>query len=168
MADPIPTPKATPPDIVRAAYMDLVVTDLKASRRFYVDVLGLVVTEEDEDVIHLRSLEEFIHHNLVLRKGPIAAVAALAYRVRTPEDLDRAVDFYTELGCRVVRARRATRRASTNDPMRRLIFIPRCLSSGSARPQNGSRSTRNTAALSTGSPRGCSSATVFEASRRCS
>ena len=79
---------ATPPDIVRCAYMELVVTDLAASRAFYVDVLGLIVTEEDESTIYLRSLEEFIHHNLVLRKGPVAAVAALAYRVRTPEDLD--------------------------------------------------------------------------------
>ncbi|POH85097.1 hypothetical protein CJ026_026565, partial [Ralstonia pickettii] len=47
--------------------------------------------------------EEFIHHNLVLRQGPVAAVAAFSYRVRTPEDLDRAVAFYTELGCRVER-----------------------------------------------------------------
>jgi catechol 2,3-dioxygenase len=34
----------------------------------------------------------------VLRKGPIAAAAAFAYRVRTPEDVDRADAFYEELG----------------------------------------------------------------------
>ncbi len=101
--DRIPTPNATPPDIVRCAYMEIVVTDLEASRNFYVNVLDLVVTEEDENTVYLRSFEEFIHHNLVLRKGPIAAVAAFSYRVRTPEDLDRAVAFYTELGCRVER-----------------------------------------------------------------
>ncbi|MER5387801.1 VOC family protein, partial [Saccharopolyspora sp. NPDC002686] len=71
----------TPPDIVRCAYLDLVVTDLAASREFYVDTLGLVVTEEDDEAIYLRSFEEFIHHNLVLRKGPVAAAAAFAYRV---------------------------------------------------------------------------------------
>ena len=105
LTDPIPaptdrirTPKSAPPDVVRAAYMELVVTDLAASREFYVDVLDLIVTEEDENAVYLRSFEEFIHHNLVLRKGPAAAVAAFAYRVRTPEDLDRAVAFYTELG----------------------------------------------------------------------
>ncbi|WP_411720509.1 3,4-dihydroxyphenylacetate 2,3-dioxygenase [Mycetocola sp.] len=101
--NPIPTPAATPPDILRCAYMDIVVTDLAASREFYVDILGLVVTEENENEIYLRSFEEFIHHNLVLRKGPVAAVAAFSYRVRSPEDLDRAVEFYTELGCRVER-----------------------------------------------------------------
>ena len=55
------------------------------------------------DAIYLRSTEEFIHHNLVLRQGPVAAVAAFSYRVRTPEDLDKAVAFYEELGCRVER-----------------------------------------------------------------
>ncbi|MBX9244126.1 3,4-dihydroxyphenylacetate 2,3-dioxygenase [Actinotalea ferrariae] len=99
----IPTPVAPPPDILRCASMELVVTDLAASRAFYVDVLGLVVTEEDESTVYLRTLEEFIHHNLVLRQGPVAAAAAFSYRVRAPEDLDRAVAFYAELGCRVER-----------------------------------------------------------------
>jgi 3,4-dihydroxyphenylacetate 2,3-dioxygenase len=101
--NPVPTPIAPPPDILRCAYMEIVVTDLSASRAFYVDILGLVVTEEDDSVIYLRSMEEFIHHNLVLRRGPVAAVAAFAFRVRTAEDLDRAVAFYRELGCRVER-----------------------------------------------------------------
>ncbi|MDN5600282.1 MAG: 3,4-dihydroxyphenylacetate 2,3-dioxygenase [Brachybacterium sp.] len=102
-ATPIPTPTSPPPDILRCAYMELVVTDLAASRNFYVDVLGLVVTEEDDSVVHLRSFEEFIHHNLVLRQGEVAAVAAFSYRVRSPEELDAAVAFYEELGCRVER-----------------------------------------------------------------
>lgn len=102
-ANQVKTPSAPAPDILRCAYMELVVTDLKKSRNFYVDVLGLYVTEEDDSTVYLRSTEEFIHHNLVLRQGPIAAVAAFSYRVRTPEDLDKAVAFYTELGCDVRR-----------------------------------------------------------------
>lgn len=100
---PIPTPALTPPDIVRCAYMELVVTDLAASRAFYVDVLGLVVTEESETEIYLRTFEEFIHHNLVLRQGPVAAVASLAFRVRTAEDVDRAQAYYEAMGCRTDR-----------------------------------------------------------------
>ena len=102
-ANPVPTPAAPAPDILRCAYMDLVVSDLQRSRDFYVDVLGLTVTEEDENAVYLRPLEEFIHHNLVLRQGPVPAVATFSYRVRTPDDLDRAVTFYSELGCRVER-----------------------------------------------------------------
>lgn len=103
IANPIPTPSCPPPDILRCASMELVVTDLAASREFYVDVLGLHVTEEDEQTVYLRSFEEFIHHNLVLRQGPTAAVAAFSYRVRTPEDVDRAEAYYQEMGCRTER-----------------------------------------------------------------
>jgi len=99
----IPTPTAPAPDVLRCAYMEIVVTDLAKSRDFYVDVLSLTVTEETDEIIYLRSIEEFIHHNLVLRKGPVAAVAAFSYRVRTPEDVDRAEAYYRELGCDVRR-----------------------------------------------------------------
>src|SRR5699024_2334443 len=69
-ANPIPTPKAPAPDVLRVAYMELQVTDLAASREFYVDVLGLHVSHEDDNEIYLRSSEEFIHHNLILKQGP--------------------------------------------------------------------------------------------------
>ncbi|MFP5312419.1 MAG: VOC family protein, partial [Actinomycetes bacterium] len=103
MTNFVPTPTVPAPDIVRCADMEIVVTDLAKSRKFYVDVLGLHVTEEDENAIYLRSLEEFIHHNLVLRKGPVAAVAAFAYRVKSPAEVDAAEAYYRELGCRVER-----------------------------------------------------------------
>ncbi|SDT30729.1 3,4-dihydroxyphenylacetate 2,3-dioxygenase [Microlunatus soli] len=99
------TSNLTAPDIVRCGYLDLVVTDLAAARAFYVDVLGLVVTAENDHEIQLRTFEEFIHHNLVLRQGPVAAAAALAFRVRTPEDVDRAEAYYSDLGCPVRRDR---------------------------------------------------------------
>lgn len=104
-ANKVPTPQTPPPDILRCAYMELVVTDLAVSRDFYVDVLNLVVTEENDEVIYLRTLEEFMHHNVVLRKGKQAAVAVFSYRVRSPEDVDRAEAFYKELGCRAERRR---------------------------------------------------------------
>ena len=101
--NPIPTPEAEAPDVLRVAYMEIQVTNLAASREFYVDVLGLHVTHEDDQEIYLRSAEEFIHHNLVLKQGDIAAVGAFSYRVRSPEDVDKAEAFYKELGCRVER-----------------------------------------------------------------
>jgi catechol 2,3-dioxygenase len=93
----------TPPDIVRSAYLELVVSDLAASREFYVDILGLVVTEESDQEIHLRTFEEFIHHNLVLRQGPVPAAAALGFRVRGPGDLDAAETHFRALDCEVRR-----------------------------------------------------------------
>ena len=58
-----------PPDILRAGALELVVTDLQASRDFYHGVLGLLITYEDAEEIHLRAFEEYLHHSLVLRFG---------------------------------------------------------------------------------------------------
>ena len=44
---PVPKPNLYPPfNIVRLSHVELVVTDLMKSRAFYVDTLGLQVTEE--------------------------------------------------------------------------------------------------------------------------
>ena len=92
-----------PPDIVRSAYAELVVTDLQRAHWFWVDLLGFVVTEASPGALYLRGYDELTHHNLILRKGTEPAAGRLGFRVRTPADLDRAVDFYHSLGCRAVR-----------------------------------------------------------------
>jgi catechol 2,3-dioxygenase len=99
-----------PPDVIRSAYAELVVTDLAAARWFYVDMLGLVVTEEDGDAIYLRAFEEYLHHSLVLRRGPVPALAALGYRVRSPGEVDAAERYYRELGVPVRRVPAGTTR----------------------------------------------------------
>ena len=90
-----------PFDIVRVAHVELTVTDLAASREFYVDVLGLVPTAETDDALYLRGYEERLHHSLVLRKGAQPLLDHIAYRVRRPEDLDAVADAYRALGCDV-------------------------------------------------------------------
>jgi catechol 2,3-dioxygenase len=78
----------TPFDILRTAYGELQVTDLEASERFYVELLGMIVSGRDEDAVYLRGWEERQHHSIVLRRGPEAAVARLGFRVRSERDLD--------------------------------------------------------------------------------
>src|SRR5262245_4827482 len=92
-----------PPDVVRAAYAELVVTDLAEARRFYVDLLGFAVSAESDTTLYLRGYDELIHHNLILRAGPEPAAARLAYRVRTAADLDLAEAFFAALGSRTAR-----------------------------------------------------------------
>src|SRR5690554_5354221 len=91
------------PDIIRAAYAELIVSDLAASRQFYVDVLGLVVTHEDDEAIYLRAFEEYLHHSLILRKGAVPALAALGYRVRAQAEVEVAANYFENLGCPVER-----------------------------------------------------------------
>src|SRR4051794_18082306 len=92
-----------PPDIVRAAYAELVVTDLAAARAFYVDLLGFVVTLDTGTELYLRGYDELIHHSLILRAGPGPAAGRLGYRVRSAADLDQAEAFFAARGSRTAR-----------------------------------------------------------------
>jgi len=92
-----------PPDIVRSAYAELIVTNLERAHWFWVEVLGFVLTEASSGALYLRGYDELTHHNLILREGPEPANGRLSFRVRTPGDLDRAVEFYRHLHCRTVR-----------------------------------------------------------------
>ena len=69
--------------ITRASHVALAVTDLEASRDFYRDTIGLVVTEETDDVVYLRGLEEASHHSLRLERAAEAKALAVGLRVRT-------------------------------------------------------------------------------------
>jgi 3,4-dihydroxyphenylacetate 2,3-dioxygenase len=83
-------------NIVRAAHAELFVRDLARSRRFYVDLLGLAVTDEDAQTLYLRGYEEQDHHSLVLRAGA-PHVGHLAFRVGRPDDLPKIEEYYTRL-----------------------------------------------------------------------
>jgi 3,4-dihydroxyphenylacetate 2,3-dioxygenase len=76
-------------DIVRVAHVELLVTDLEASARFYLELLGMLESDRTEDAVYLRGWEEHIHHSLVLRRSEHAAVGHVAFRVRDEDDLDR-------------------------------------------------------------------------------
>lgn len=97
--DPVEPVIDVPWDIVRAAYPRFSVTDLAASRHFYVDTLGFVVSAEEPGVLYLRGNEEAVHHSLVLHEADDAAIDALGYRVRRASDLDALETHFAGLGC---------------------------------------------------------------------
>jgi 3,4-dihydroxyphenylacetate 2,3-dioxygenase len=93
------TSPATPPfDIMRAAFVELQVTDLAASEHFYSELLGMIVSARTGDALYLRGWEERQHHSLILRRAPAAAASRLGFRVRTEEDLDRLHGFVQDRG----------------------------------------------------------------------
>lgn len=97
----MPVPKANlyPPfNVVRLSHVEYGVTDLKASRAFYADTLGLQVTYEDDDVITLRAMEERGHHCIVLRKADKAAAKVLGFRLYDNPDLDKAEAWFKSKG----------------------------------------------------------------------
>jgi catechol 2,3-dioxygenase len=84
-------------NISRTSHLRLTVGDLAESRNFYVNVLGLVVTEEDDSTCYLRGLAEACHHSLVLEKAKEGGTSRrIGFRVFFTEDLDVAYNYFRE------------------------------------------------------------------------
>src|SRR6184192_1277422 len=81
----IPKPVYSPPfNITRASHSVLTVSDLAASRNFYVDLLGVA---------------EACHHSLVLKRGSGEPQAErVGMRVFSEEDLEKAKAFFDKAG----------------------------------------------------------------------
>ena len=84
-------------NVTRASHVVHRVRDLPASRAFYVDLLGLVVSDETGGTIWLRGLEEGCHHSLVLKVGEPAS-ERVGFRVLTEEDLELLEAYFAKAG----------------------------------------------------------------------
>src|SRR5579862_5207809 len=84
----IPKPNYNPPfNITRASHSVLHVKDLAKSRAFYVDLIGLIVSDEDKDTIYLRGIAEACHHSLVLKRSAEPRSERFGMRCFTEDDL---------------------------------------------------------------------------------
>ncbi len=75
------------------------VRDLAASRSFYVDALGFVVSDEDATTLYLRGVEEACHHSLVLKQTVGEPRAErIGMRTYTEDDLERLKRAFDQAG----------------------------------------------------------------------
>ncbi len=75
----------------RASHAVMTSRDLDKSREFYTEVIGLVVSDEDQDTVYLRGLEERAHHSLTIKRSSgQPACERIGLRVFDDEDLDIA------------------------------------------------------------------------------
>jgi catechol 2,3-dioxygenase len=88
---------------VRLGHVELVVTDLEASRSFYVDVLGLIEHATAGGRTYLRAAEEFDAWSLALVEGDRAAVGHVGLRVGATEELERLERLHQDLGLATTR-----------------------------------------------------------------
>lgn len=117
---PIPAANLNPPfNIVRLSHVELMVTDLAWSRKYYVDTLGLQVTFEDNQHIYLRAMEERGHHCVILKKADAGSVGVLGFKVWSEEDLDKAEAWFNARDLPTAWTQRPFmgRVLSTRDPM---------------------------------------------------
>ncbi len=75
-------------DVVKAGHIELLVTDLRRAMKFYVDTLGLIVTESTKTRAFLRGLEERYHHSVVLTESDAAGVGHISFKVRDGKSLE--------------------------------------------------------------------------------
>jgi catechol 2,3-dioxygenase len=99
----LPKPVLRPPfNVTRTSHVVLTVADLKASRLFYEEVAGLILTAEADGALYFRGIEEACHHSLVLRKSNDAPVCQrIGMRMLSEEDLEEAYGFFQQNGCEV-------------------------------------------------------------------
>lgn len=84
--------------VAHVGHAELGVTDLEASRRFFTEIVGLSVTEEDKDRVFLRAWQDWDHHTLILKRSDRSAVEHVGWRVESPEDLRRFEQRLKTLG----------------------------------------------------------------------
>jgi catechol 2,3-dioxygenase len=96
----LPKTAYPPPfNVTRASHVVLSVRDIAASRAFYVDLLGFIVSDEDAETLYLRGVTEAAHHSLVLKRSRVAPVCErVGLRVYTEEDLDAAHAYFARAG----------------------------------------------------------------------
>ena len=89
------------PAIAELGHVGIFVGDLAVSRRFYTEILGLVVTDEDEasGMVFLSARPEVEHHELALFRGRSAApgskiVQQISFRC---DRLDDVLAYYERL-----------------------------------------------------------------------
>jgi catechol 2,3-dioxygenase len=99
----LPAQVLDPPfNVTRSSHVVLNVADLAASRVFYQEVIGLILTQEADGALYYRGIEEACHHSLVLRQKPgPRSCARIGMRVYTEADLEKAFSYFKEKGCAV-------------------------------------------------------------------
>jgi len=97
---PLPQPVYYPPfNITRSSHVVMTSRDFEASRDFYEQVVGLVLSDHDADTLYFRGLEEVCHHSLVIkRRSQARECEAIGFRVLTEEELEKAGHFFKAKG----------------------------------------------------------------------
>lgn len=97
---PVPAPNLYPDfNTVRLSHAVLNVANLAASKAFYVDILGLQVTDENATHVYLRAMEERGHHCLVLQHSAApGTVEVMGFKTYDEADLDRAQAYFVGQG----------------------------------------------------------------------
>jgi catechol 2,3-dioxygenase len=83
--------------ILRLGHIEMFVTNLERSKKFYVDVLGFTEVEKSKKSVYLRAADEFDKYSLVLTENAKAALGSFGLRVSSEEYLDKLKKKHDEM-----------------------------------------------------------------------
>jgi catechol 2,3-dioxygenase len=78
-------------DVAQLAHVEILTPRLEESLDFFTRLLGMQVTERRGESAYLRGYEEAYHHSVKLTRGATAGLGHVAFRVRSPQALERRV-----------------------------------------------------------------------------
>lgn len=84
--------------ILRLGQIELYVSNLNQSEKFYVDTLGFIKVDRTENSLYLKATDEFDTHTLVLTENENIALANFGLRVSSEEYLDELEALHQEMG----------------------------------------------------------------------
>src|SRR5512139_7556 len=78
-------------DIAHLAHVELLTPKLDESVHFFVEVMGMIESDRRGDSVYLRGWDDYEHHSLKLTAGEIPMLGHCAWRVSSPQALQRRV-----------------------------------------------------------------------------
>ena len=78
-------------DIAHLAHVELLTPKLDESVFFFVEVMGMTVSEKRGDSVYLRGWDDYEHHSLMLTAAEIPMLGHYAWRASSPQALQRRV-----------------------------------------------------------------------------
>ncbi len=82
----------------RLSHVTLNVKDIKKSKYFYTEILGLQITDESQKNIYFRCMEERGHHSLILNQSDEMSCNSITFKVFSEKDLESAEYFFKKKG----------------------------------------------------------------------
>lgn len=73
--------------IAHLGHVEIGVTNLEKSTWFFTEVMGLYISDQEDDRVYLRAWQDFDHHTLVLKQSDTSGVKQVGWRVATEQAL---------------------------------------------------------------------------------
>ncbi|NTJ68631.1 catechol 2,3-dioxygenase [Agrobacterium rhizogenes] len=89
-------------DIAHLAHVEMYTNKFDESLDFFLRVYGLTLSDQDENSAYLRAWDDYEFHTLKLTRHHTTGVGHIAYRVSSPEALDRRVKAIEASGYKVL------------------------------------------------------------------